>query len=131
MRSRPRFQVSSSGLTTHGPRAVNEPYSTSTGVVLTTDPVFLRGLRSRHFERCHQGGPVIDRWVVDSEPSTRYPIFTRGNVGEVFPDPVAPLSGDLITLHSETGWRDALARFGALDHDEFDPENNEIIGIFG
>jgi pyruvate,water dikinase len=49
----------------------------------------------------------------------------------VFPDPVAPLSGDLITLHAEPGWRDALARFGALDHDEFDPTNNEIIGIFG
>ena len=35
---------------------------------------------------------MIDRWIVDSEPSTRYPIFTRGNVGEVFPDPVAPLT---------------------------------------
>lgn len=74
---------------------------------------------------------MIDRWIVDSKPSKRYPIYTRGNVGEVFPDPVAPLSGDLITLHSETGWRDALARFGALDHEEFDQDNNEIIGIFG
>jgi pyruvate,water dikinase len=74
---------------------------------------------------------VIDRWIVDSKPSSRYPIFTRGNVGEVFPDPVAPLSGDLITLYSEPGWRDSLARFGAMDHEEFDPNNNEIIGIFG
>ena len=74
---------------------------------------------------------MIDRWIVDSKPSNRYPIYTRANVGEVFPDPVAPLSGDLITLHSETGWRDAFARFGSNDHDEFDPNNNEIIGIFG
>lgn len=74
---------------------------------------------------------MIDHWIVDSTPSKRYPIYTRANVGEVFPDPVAPLSGDLITLHSETGWRDALARFGSNDHDEFDPNNNEIIGIFG
>ncbi|MEY2458268.1 MAG: rifampicin phosphotransferase, partial [Acidimicrobiaceae bacterium] len=74
---------------------------------------------------------MIDRWIVDSKPSSRYPIFTRGNVGEVFPDPVAPLSGDLITLYSEPGWRDSLARFGAMDHEEFDPNNNEIIGIFG
>ena len=74
---------------------------------------------------------MIDRWIVDSEPSARYPIYTRGNVGEVFPDPVAPLSADFITMGAEPGWRDAFARFGAFDPDEFDSENNEIIGIFG
>ena len=74
---------------------------------------------------------MIDRWIVDSEPSARYPIYTRGNVGEVFPDPVAPLSGDIIRLYAEHGWRDALVRFGAFDLDEFDPDNAEIIGIFG
>src|SRR5437762_13750992 len=76
-----------------------------------------------------KGESVIDRWVVDSEPSTRYPIFTRGNVGEVFPDPVAPLSGDLITLHSESGLRDAFACFGSNDHAEFNPYSNVIIGM--
>jgi pyruvate,water dikinase len=74
---------------------------------------------------------VIDRWIVDSKPSERYPIFTRGNVGEVFPDPVAPLSGDIIKLFAEHGWRDAFVRFGAFDLDEFDPDNTQIIGIFG
>ncbi|MEY2423722.1 MAG: rifampicin phosphotransferase [Acidimicrobiaceae bacterium] len=74
---------------------------------------------------------MIDRWIVDSEPSTRYPIYTRANVGEVFPDPVAPLSGDLITRGAEPGWRDSLDRFGAFDHDEFASDNNEVIGIFG
>ncbi len=33
---------------------------------------------------------MIDHWIVDSKPSKRYPIYTRANVGEVFPDPVAP-----------------------------------------
>ncbi len=74
---------------------------------------------------------MIDRWIVDSQPSKRYPIFTRGNVGEVFPDPVAPLSGDIIKLYAEHGWRDAFVRFGAFDPDEFDSNNTEIIGIFG
>ncbi len=74
---------------------------------------------------------MIDRWIVDSQPSKRYPIFTRGNVGEVFPDPVAPLSGDIIKRYAEHGWRDAFVRFGAFDIDEFDPTNNEVIGIFG
>ena len=75
---------------------------------------------------------MIDRWIVDTPPSTRYPIFTRGNVGEVFPDPVAPLTATWgIANCAEPGWRDAFERFGAFDRDEFDPDNNEVIGIFG
>ncbi len=71
-------------------------------------------------------------WIVDDVPSVRYPIYTRGNVGEVFPDPVAPFSATFaITPYSEPGWRDALVRTGVFREDEFDPERNEIIGIFG
>lgn len=71
-------------------------------------------------------------WIVDDVPSTRYPIYTRGNVGEVFPDPVAPFSATFaITPYSEPGWRDALIRTGVFREDEFDPDRNEIIGIFG
>ncbi len=74
----------------------------------------------------------MDSWIVDSRPSTRYPIYTRANVGEVFPDPVTPLSATIgITAEAEPGWRDAFARFGALELDEYDPDNNEIIGVFG
>ena len=65
---------------------------------------------------------MIERWIVDNPPSRRYPIYTRANVGEVFPEPVAPLSATLgITDNAEPGWRDALERFGAFTHDEFDP----------
>lgn len=75
---------------------------------------------------------MVERWVVDNEPSSQYPIYTRANVGEVFPDPVTPLSGTLgINELSEPGWRDAWERFGVLTRDELDPDNNEIIGIFG
>ena len=31
-------------------------------------------------------------WFMDDEPSPSFPIYTRGNVGEVFPDPVSPLT---------------------------------------
>ncbi|MDQ1396882.1 MAG: rifampicin phosphotransferase [Acidimicrobiaceae bacterium] len=31
-------------------------------------------------------------WVVDNDPSQQFPIYTRGNVGEVFPEAVAPLT---------------------------------------
>ena len=74
----------------------------------------------------------MDRWIVDSVPSRRYPIYTRANVGEVFPDPVTPLSWTIAgAKYGEPGWRDALERFGAATHAEFDPGNLEVMGVFG
>lgn len=71
-------------------------------------------------------------WVVDNPPSERFRIYTRANVGEVFPDPVTPLSWTIAgAKYGEDGWRDALERFGALTHDEFDPDNLEVMGVFG
>jgi pyruvate,water dikinase len=71
-------------------------------------------------------------WVVDNEPSRHYPLYTRGNVGEVFPEAVAPLTWTLSGVpEAEPGWRDALVRFGAFDSNEFDPEQIEIMGVFG
>ena len=59
---------------------------------------------------------MVDRWVADSTLSARYPIYTRANVGEVFPDPVTPLTFGTALWLAELGWRDAWARFGAFDH---------------
>lgn len=71
-------------------------------------------------------------WVVDNEPSQRYPIYTRGNVGEVFPEPVAPLSWTIAGIPgSEPGWRDAFVKFGAFDMDEFEDDNLNLLGVFG
>jgi rifampicin phosphotransferase len=71
-------------------------------------------------------------WVVDNDPSQRYPIYTRGNVGEVFPEAVAPLTWTLAGIpHAEPAWRDALVRFGAFDHDEFEADNMNTLGVFG
>src|SRR5688572_16924644 len=71
-------------------------------------------------------------WLIDNTPSGRYPIYTRGNVGEVFPEAVAPLSWTLGAVPgAEMGWRDAFARFGAFDHEEFNQDEIEILGCFG
>ncbi len=35
-------------------------------------------------------------WVADMEPSTRYPLYTRANVGEVFPNVLSALGGTLM-----------------------------------
>ena len=77
-------------------------------------------------------GITFDRWVSDVDPSARYPLYTRGNVGEVFPDPVFPFTYSAFMFSgAEQGWRDAFARIGAFDRDEFRPENMDILGIAG
>ncbi len=71
-------------------------------------------------------------WICDNEPSEHYPIYTRGNIGEVYPEPVTPLSWSWgVVPCAEPGWRDAWVRFGAFDADEFDPDRLEILGYFG
>ncbi len=43
------------------------------------------------------GSAVSDRiWVADMEPSERYPLYTRGNTGEVFPHVLSALGGTLM-----------------------------------
>ena len=74
----------------------------------------------------------IERWITDNEPSVRYPIYTRANAGEVYPDPVTPLAGSLAMLSAgEAGWRDAYVRLGTLDRDELEVDRPNTIGCFG
>ncbi|MEO8540717.1 MAG: PEP-utilizing enzyme [bacterium] len=74
----------------------------------------------------------MEPWIVGSNPSTRYPLWTRANVGEVFPDPVAPLTFSLFMKdHTEAAWRAALVRMGAFTDDEFAPDEMETLGVFG
>ncbi|WP_037274218.1 PEP-utilizing enzyme [Kibdelosporangium aridum] len=72
-------------------------------------------------------------WVCDDEPSERFPIYTRGNVSEVFVEAVSPLTWSAYAPRSwELGWRDALCRMGAFTPDEFKPAGDcEVVGCFG
>jgi rifampicin phosphotransferase len=75
---------------------------------------------------------MSDRYyVTDTSLSERFPIYTRANVGEVFPDPVTPLTSDTALYLAELGWRDAWVRMGAFDHDEFPPEDYCQLGVLG
>lgn len=48
-------------------------------------------------------------WILDFEPSPRFPLYTRGNVAEVFPDPITPLNATTGFLQNfEDGYRDAF-----------------------
>src|SRR5687768_11047174 len=71
-------------------------------------------------------------WIVDNDPNPTYPIYTRGNVGEVFPEAVAPLTWTFGAVPiAEPGFRDALVRFGAFEPDEFGDEPVVVLGCFG
>jgi len=70
-------------------------------------------------------------WVVDDKPSRRFPIYTRGNIGEVFPVVVSPLTWPLYGSQAELGWRDAFRDFGVYLDDDFGTEPMGILGCFG
>lgn len=68
---------------------------------------------------------------VDTPLSKRFPVYTRANVGEVFPDPVVAATRSLLLWWSELGWRDAYVRMGAFDADEFPEDTFTILGVAG
>ena len=70
-------------------------------------------------------------YVTDSSLSERFPIYTRANVGEVFPDPVTPLTSSAGLYEAELGWRDAWVRMGAFDADEFPEDEFCQLGVQG
>ncbi len=71
-------------------------------------------------------------WATDNPPSTRWPLYTRGNVGEVFPEVVMPLTWGLFGQQAEDGWRAAFSRMGLLVDGDMDAnEDMVILGVFG
>ena len=75
----------------------------------------------------------MNTWIIDDLPGVKCPAWTRGNAGDVFPDPVSPLA---VTFYIRPGlaqgWRDAYVRMGAFDFDEMEnPRNPVIFGVFG
>ncbi len=73
-------------------------------------------------------------WPADNPPNTRWPIYTRGNVGEVFPDVVLPLEWDLAGVPSELGWRDGAKEVGFLTGQDFNGISDTelvVMGVFG
>ena len=71
-------------------------------------------------------------WATDNAPSKDWPLYTRGNVGEVFPEVVLPLTWDLFGQRAEDGWRGAYTDMGLLMPGDFsDDEPMTILSVFG
>ncbi|MCC6436230.1 MAG: phosphoenolpyruvate-utilizing protein [Acidimicrobiales bacterium] len=80
---------------------------------------------------------MVDRWIVESTLSEVWDFYTRANVGEVFPDPVAPLTSSFAFMTgdglggAELGFRDAFVRMGAFEHEELPPKDMLFLGVAG
>ena len=75
---------------------------------------------------------VADRWITDWEPSTKFPVYTRANAGEVLPDPASPLAWTLVWEPGVVeGWADANVSAGTLTREEFEKSPPEVVGLFG
>ena len=71
-------------------------------------------------------------WATDNPPSEQWPLYTRGNVGEVFPEVVLPLSWELYGRAAERGWRQAFERMGLLMPGDLDDRSEFVIlSVFG
>ena len=70
-------------------------------------------------------------WIIEGNIDSRWPINTRGNVGEVYPEVVTPLSYKLGVLPGEKAWREAYRVLGLLKSDDFSSSEPVIIGLYG
>jgi rifampicin phosphotransferase len=70
-------------------------------------------------------------WIVEGRIDPRWPINTRGNIGEVFPEVLTPLSYGLGVLAAEAGWRDAYRKIGVYTNSDFKNDDPVIIGLYG
>ena len=70
-------------------------------------------------------------WIVEGRVDPRWPINTRGNIGEVFPEVLTPLSYALAVKAAEAGWREAYRNMGIASAKDFRDAEPVIIGLYG
>lgn len=58
-----------------------------------------------------------DRWV-GQDPSQRFPVYTRGNAGEVYPEVFTPLSFSVAAESAERAMRNAILTSGLVRPEE-------------
>src|SRR5215204_4785921 len=69
-------------------------------------------------------------WVADTEPNDRFTLYTRGNVGEVFPRVMTALTGTLIGDAVRQGQVEVFVEMGVLrPHEVTGPSVGT--GVFG
>ncbi len=77
---------------------------------------------------------MVEQWMVETDLSQEWDFYTRANVGEVFPDPVAPLSFSYFQNEnglggSEMGFRNAYYRIGVMEPSELPDDQCVFLGV--
>ncbi|MEC8999142.1 MAG: PEP-utilizing enzyme [Actinomycetota bacterium] len=67
---------------------------------------------------------------VHGTPSRRFPVYTRGNAGEVYPQPVFPLTAAMVRALAGDPARDFLRSTGMVTRSECDEEADVFMGVF-
>ncbi len=66
---------------------------------------------------------MAERWITDTNLSTRFCVYTRSNANDVLPEPVSPLGATLTWQPGlMEGWREGYVRNGAFSMDELAAE---------
>ncbi|MED5221569.1 MAG: hypothetical protein VYD11_08040, partial [Actinomycetota bacterium] len=80
------------------------------------------------------GGQLVDFGLgpyVHGIPSRRFPVYTRGNAGEVYPQPVFPLTSAMSRALAGDPARDFLRSTGMVTAAECDEDADIFMGVFG
>jgi rifampicin phosphotransferase len=73
-------------------------------------------------------------WVIDHRPSKRFPLYCRGNTGEVYPNIVSPLTGSIVNVPFARGQARMALELGMATKAhlaEFDGVTSSVTGVFG
>ena len=73
----------------------------------------------------------MTQWLIEGTIDDRWPINTRGNVGEVFPEVVTKLGYELGVVPAERGWRRSYKDLGIMSPGDFSSDDPVIIGLYG
>lgn len=74
----------------------------------------------------------MSSWPIYNRASKTFPIYSRANVGEIFPDPISPLNASAgFQANLSPAWDAAFVACGVWDHDIYDDqvEHNNIIAF--
>jgi phosphohistidine swiveling domain-containing protein len=71
------------------------------------------------------------KWIIEGEIDPKWPINTRGNIGEVFPEVLTSLGYNYGVIPAERAWRMAYDDLGILKTADFDRDEPTIIGLYG
>ncbi len=77
---------------------------------------------------------MVKPWMVATDLNQEWDFYTRANIGEVFPDPVAPLTFSYFQNENglggaEMGFRRAYVRIGVMEESEYPADECLFLGV--